>query len=109
MCVGLSDRDDWLELNDRELEPIPLGVKSVLDQAAGKAPAPVAGPHVGPAVGPGAGPDAGPAVGPAAGPDAVVEPRGPNVPILAKPPTKVRVVFSYLFFQEHESIKIINH
>ncbi|XP_070706993.1 endoplasmic reticulum mannosyl-oligosaccharide 1,2-alpha-mannosidase [Pempheris klunzingeri] len=81
---GLSDREDWLELNDRELKAIPLGVKSVLGQAEGKAPAPVAGPHVGPPVGP----DAGPGVGPGASSDAAVEPRGPNVPILAKPPTK---------------------
>ncbi|GLD75378.1 endoplasmic reticulum mannosyl-oligosaccharide 1,2-alpha-mannosidase-like protein, partial [Lates japonicus] len=69
---GLSDKEDWLELNDREVNAVPPGVKPVLGPAAGKAPVPVAGPHVGPAV----------------GPDAVEEPRGPNVPILPKPPTK---------------------
>ncbi|XP_038550327.1 endoplasmic reticulum mannosyl-oligosaccharide 1,2-alpha-mannosidase-like isoform X1 [Micropterus salmoides] len=65
---GLSDREDWLELNDRELKTIPPAVKSILEQAAGKAQVPVAGPAV--------------------GPDALVEPRGPNVAILAKPPIK---------------------
>ncbi|XP_041816194.1 endoplasmic reticulum mannosyl-oligosaccharide 1,2-alpha-mannosidase isoform X2 [Chelmon rostratus] len=77
---GLSDREDWLELNDKELKTILPGVKSLLDGAADKAPAPVAGPHVEPALVP----DAGPGVGL----DAVVEPRGPDIPILAKPPTK---------------------
>ncbi|XP_029372403.1 endoplasmic reticulum mannosyl-oligosaccharide 1,2-alpha-mannosidase isoform X1 [Echeneis naucrates] len=67
---GLPEREDWLELNDREL--IPLGVKPVLGPDADKPPAPVAGPHVGDAV----------------GPDPVLEPRGPNIPILPKPPIK---------------------
>ncbi|KAG8010865.1 Endoplasmic reticulum mannosyl-oligosaccharide 1 [Nibea albiflora] len=49
---GLSDREDWLDLNDRELKTILPVVKSVFGQAAGKAPAPVAGPHVQPALGP---------------------------------------------------------
>ncbi|KAM6975299.1 endoplasmic reticulum mannosyl-oligosaccharide 1,2-alpha-mannosidase isoform 1-T1 [Tautogolabrus adspersus] len=120
LCVGLSDRDDWLELNDRELEAVLPGVKPLLGQHVGKAPVPVAGPHVGPVLGPGAGqvirpdagpvirpdegpvirPDAGPVIRPDAGPvirpdaglvihpDAVEEPRGPNVPILPKPPIK---------------------
>ncbi|XP_026195471.1 endoplasmic reticulum mannosyl-oligosaccharide 1,2-alpha-mannosidase [Anabas testudineus] len=69
---GLSDREDWLALNDRELKATPPGVKPVLDPGTGKVPAPVPGPAVGP--------DAG------AGP--VLEPRGPNIPILAKPPNK---------------------
>ncbi|XP_030598628.1 endoplasmic reticulum mannosyl-oligosaccharide 1,2-alpha-mannosidase [Archocentrus centrarchus] len=69
---GLSDREDWLDLDDRELKAIPPGVKPVLGLAAGKVPAPVAGPHLQPAV----------------GPDAVPEPKGPNIPILAKPPKK---------------------
>ncbi|XP_078126874.1 endoplasmic reticulum mannosyl-oligosaccharide 1,2-alpha-mannosidase isoform X1 [Sander vitreus] len=73
---GLSDREDWLELNDREVKDIPPEVKSVLDQAEAKDPPPVAGPHMGPAV------------DPAAGADAVVGPKAPNVPILAKPPIK---------------------
>ncbi|XP_035523851.1 endoplasmic reticulum mannosyl-oligosaccharide 1,2-alpha-mannosidase [Morone saxatilis] len=81
---GLSDREDWLELNDREVKTILPDVKSVLGQAAGKAPAPVAGPHVEPALGPALRPD----VGPDAAPDSVVEPREPNILILAKPPTK---------------------
>lgn len=77
LCVGLSDKEDWLGLNDRELKAIPPGVKPVLDLAPGKAPAPVPGPHVGPAA------------GSHAVADTVLEPRGPNIPILAKPPTKV--------------------
>ena len=82
VCVGLSDKEDWLELNDREMKTILPDVKSILGPAAGKAPAPVAGPHVGPAL------------VPEVGPDAVVEPKGPNIPILAKPPTKVRLYFT---------------
>ncbi|XP_076614682.1 endoplasmic reticulum mannosyl-oligosaccharide 1,2-alpha-mannosidase [Chaetodon auriga] len=69
---GWSDREEWLEMNDRELKTILPDVKSVLVEAAGKAPAPVAGPHLEPAL----------------GLEAVVEPKGPNIPILAKPPTK---------------------
>ncbi|KAM9841270.1 endoplasmic reticulum mannosyl-oligosaccharide 1,2-alpha-mannosidase [Aulostomus maculatus] len=69
---GLSDRDDWLELSDRDLRAVPPGVKPVFGPAAAQSPAPVAGPHLGPAV----------------GPDATVEPRGPNIPMLEKPPIK---------------------
>ncbi|XP_054875317.1 endoplasmic reticulum mannosyl-oligosaccharide 1,2-alpha-mannosidase isoform X2 [Amphiprion ocellaris] len=69
---GLSDREDWLELNDPELKAAPPGVKPVLGPAAGDAPAPAAGPHLEPAV----------------VLDVVVDPRGPNVPILPKPPIK---------------------
>lgn len=81
-CLGLSDQEDWLELNDRELKAIPPGLKPVLGQAAGKAPAPVAGPHLRPAV----------------VPEAAGEARGPNIPILVKPPIKVTVVFVLLYF-----------
>ncbi|XP_031711634.1 endoplasmic reticulum mannosyl-oligosaccharide 1,2-alpha-mannosidase [Anarrhichthys ocellatus] len=73
---GGSDREDWLELNDRDVKDLPPGVKSILVQAEGKALPPVAEPHVLPAVDPDA----------VAG--AVVEPRGPNVPIMPKPPIK---------------------
>uniref|UniRef100_UPI0037E9AB3E endoplasmic reticulum mannosyl-oligosaccharide 1,2-alpha-mannosidase n=1 Tax=Semicossyphus pulcher TaxID=241346 RepID=UPI0037E9AB3E len=87
---GLSDGDNWLELNDREVKAVFPGVKPVLGQDAGLAA--VAGPHVGPAVGreavQGAAPPAHPDPGPGAGPDAVIEPKGPNVPILPKPPVK---------------------
>ncbi len=89
MCEGFSDGEDWLELNNRELKTIRPGLKSELGQAAGKAPAPVAGPHVGPALGPDA--------VPSAGLDAVDAARGPNFPILAKPPTKVGPVFVFIF------------
>lgn len=81
VCSGLSDRDEWLELNDREEKHLLPDVKAVLNEDAGKAPPPVAGPHVGPAV------DLDAVV------DAVVEPRRPNIPILAKPPIKVSVMF----------------
>uniref|UniRef100_A0A3Q2WME8 alpha-1,2-Mannosidase n=1 Tax=Haplochromis burtoni TaxID=8153 RepID=A0A3Q2WME8_HAPBU len=72
---GLSDQEDWLELNDRELKAIPPGVKPVLGQAAGKAPAPVGGPHLQLTV----------------VPDAAGEARGPNIPILVKPPVKKKI------------------
>ncbi|XP_074473105.1 endoplasmic reticulum mannosyl-oligosaccharide 1,2-alpha-mannosidase [Sebastes fasciatus] len=74
---GLPDREEWLDLNDREVKYVAPDVKSELDQDPGKAPPPVAGPHVGPAVDPDAGADA-----------MVMEPRGPIVPILPKPPIK---------------------
>ncbi|KAM6902437.1 endoplasmic reticulum mannosyl-oligosaccharide 1,2-alpha-mannosidase [Xenentodon cancila] len=65
---GVSDKEDWLELNDRQLNAGPPGLKPVLNPAAGKAPASV--------------------VGPAVGPVPVAEPKEPNIPILAQPPTK---------------------
>ncbi|KAM7393225.1 hypothetical protein PAMA_008055 [Pampus argenteus] len=73
--TGLSDREDWLEVNDRDIKAVPSGVKLVLRPDAGKSPAPVAGPHLEPAV----------------VPDAVVEPKEPKepiMPILPKPPIK---------------------
>ncbi|XP_059214119.1 endoplasmic reticulum mannosyl-oligosaccharide 1,2-alpha-mannosidase [Centropristis striata] len=83
---GLSDREEWLELNDGELKDLPVEVKSLLDQEADKAPPPpVAGPHVGPAVDPDAG-----AVEPVV---VVEEPRGPAVPILPKPPINKNKIF----------------
>lgn len=83
MCIlGLSDREDWLDLNDRQLNAALPGLKPLLNPAAGKAPAPVVGPHLGPAV----------------GPDPVAEPKGPSVPILAQPPTKVRFVILLKYF-----------
>lgn len=89
VCVGLSDREDWLELNDRGMKTSLPGVKSVSGQAEDKAPAPVARPHVGPHVSPHVGPDV--------DPDAMVEPRRPNFPILPKPPTKVRPKYYVVF------------
>ncbi|CAK6965113.1 endoplasmic reticulum mannosyl-oligosaccharide 1%2C2-alpha-mannosidase isoform X1 [Scomber scombrus] len=79
---GISDREEWLELNDRGLNAAPPGAKPELGPDAGKTPAPVAGPHLGPAVVPDV------AVPDALGPDAVEELKGPNIPILAKPPIK---------------------
>lgn len=67
--------ENWLELNDRDLQAGLPGMKPVLGTSADKSPAPVAGPHVG-------------LVG---GPDAVLEFKGPNIPVLEKPPKKVGV------------------
>lgn len=86
VCSGLPDREEWLDLNDREVKYVAPDVKSELDQDPGKAPPPVAGPHVGPAVDPDAGADA-----------MVMEPRGPIVPILPKPPIKVGLVFVFIY------------
>ncbi|XP_019961177.2 endoplasmic reticulum mannosyl-oligosaccharide 1,2-alpha-mannosidase [Paralichthys olivaceus] len=72
----LSDREDWLELTDRELNAAPPAVKPALGVAAAKVLAPVPEPHLGPA-------DI---------PDSVAEPRGPNFPILAKPPIKKKTI-----------------
>lgn len=98
LCAGLSDRDDWLELNEREVKP-------GLAQTVGKAPPPVAGPNVGAAVGPAVGPALGPALGPDVGPgvvpDAVEEPRGPNIPALVKPLMKV----TFFFFLNYISLE----
>ncbi|KAM9321965.1 endoplasmic reticulum mannosyl-oligosaccharide 1,2-alpha-mannosidase isoform 1-T2 [Pholidichthys leucotaenia] len=74
----LANQEDWEELNDRELKPIPAGVNLWLALAAGKVPAPMAGPRLGPAV----------------DPDPVAEPKGPNILILAKPPIKKKT-FGY--------------
>ncbi|KAJ4925954.1 hypothetical protein JOQ06_008139, partial [Pogonophryne albipinna] len=66
-----SDRDEWLELNDREVKDDLPDVQSVLDRPAAKVPPPAAGPAVGPD-------------------PAVVEPKGPNIPIFPKPPIKTQ-------------------
>lgn len=68
---GLSDREDWPDLTDRELKPVPPGVKPVLGPAVDKAPVPVAGPHLGPVDD--------------ERPDPAVEPIEPNILILPKP------------------------
>nr|XP_020470805.1 endoplasmic reticulum mannosyl-oligosaccharide 1,2-alpha-mannosidase-like [Monopterus albus]XP_020470806.1 endoplasmic reticulum mannosyl-oligosaccharide 1,2-alpha-mannosidase-like [Monopterus albus]XP_020470807.1 endoplasmic reticulum mannosyl-oligosaccharide 1,2-alpha-mannosidase-like [Monopterus albus] len=73
---GLADGEDWLEMNDRDLKASLSGGKPVLGPAGGKAVAPVAGPNVGPAV----------------GPEAIVEPRDPNIPALAKPLIKKKSI-----------------
>lgn len=88
-CVGLSDQEDWLELNDRELKAIPPGVKPVLGQAAGKAPDPVGGPHLQLTV----------------VPDAAGEARGPNIPILVKPPVKVSCICTSLFWKHQLKLR----
>lgn len=79
--LGLSDREDWLELNDRGVKTILPADKPV--HPVDKDPAPVAQPHVDPDV----------------GPDALVQPKNPNIPILPKPPIKVR--HEYLFLIIH--------
>lgn len=83
ICVGLSDKDAWFTLNYMELKPIGPDVKPVLDPAGVGPPAPVLGPAARPDV----------------GVEPVLEPRGPNIPNLAKPPTKVGVGFlSYFLY-----------
>ncbi|XP_029025299.1 endoplasmic reticulum mannosyl-oligosaccharide 1,2-alpha-mannosidase isoform X2 [Betta splendens] len=69
---GLSVKEAWFTPNDMELKPIGPDVKPVLDLAIGRPPVPVLRPAAGPDV----------------GADPVLEPKGPNIPILAKPPTK---------------------
>ncbi|KAM8827655.1 endoplasmic reticulum mannosyl-oligosaccharide 1,2-alpha-mannosidase isoform 2-T2 [Spinachia spinachia] len=73
---GWSDREHLLELNDRDVTDLPRGVKPLADVVAGKAPPPAAGPYVRQAV------------ERDVGGGAVVEPRGPNAPIMPKPPIK---------------------
>ncbi|XP_035464217.2 endoplasmic reticulum mannosyl-oligosaccharide 1,2-alpha-mannosidase [Scophthalmus maximus] len=75
---GLSDREDWPDLTNRELKPVPPGVKPVLGPAVDKAPVPVAGPHLGPHLGP----------VDDERPDPAVEPIEPNILILPKPLSK---------------------
>ncbi|KAM3874595.1 LOW QUALITY PROTEIN: endoplasmic reticulum mannosyl-oligosaccharide 1,2-alpha-mannosidase [Diretmus argenteus] len=75
---GLSDREDWLELDDKELKAMPQGVQPVVGPAVGKVPVDAAGPEVRPAVGPGL------------IPDIIAEPERPRVPFLPKPPIKKR-------------------
>lgn len=74
MCVssGLSDREDWLKVNDRDVEKIPAADKPA--RPADKDLDPIAEPHV----------------DPGAGPDALAAPKNPNVAIIPKPPGKVR-------------------
>ncbi|XP_029940565.1 endoplasmic reticulum mannosyl-oligosaccharide 1,2-alpha-mannosidase [Salarias fasciatus] len=71
-------RDEWLDVNDGDLNALAPGVKPILGPAAGKAPAPVAGPHL----------------APAPRPDAETQPRGPNILILAKPQLKKKTLFN---------------
>lgn len=71
--TAFPDGEDWPELSDRDLKTLDPDMKPMLGPAAVKAPAPVLGPHVAPRV----------------GADPVAEPKGPNIPILPKPPIKV--------------------
>ncbi|XP_053266961.1 endoplasmic reticulum mannosyl-oligosaccharide 1,2-alpha-mannosidase isoform X2 [Pleuronectes platessa] len=73
---GVSDRDEWLDLTDRELNQAPPAVKPVLGVEAAKALAPMPVPHL----------------GPAEVPDTVAEPKGPIIPILAKPPIQKKTI-----------------
>lgn len=76
-CTGLSDSEHWLQHRD-----LPPGVNPVLGPAAAEGPAPVAGPRV----------------GPVNTPDDFAEPRGPNVPMLARPPIKVQQLLWNMFW-----------
>ncbi|XP_054896499.1 endoplasmic reticulum mannosyl-oligosaccharide 1,2-alpha-mannosidase [Poeciliopsis prolifica] len=68
---GLSNKEDWLELGDRGL--VLPGLNPVLRPVEGRGP--VAGPHAEPAEDP-------------------MEPREPNIPVLARPPTKRKPFFN---------------
>lgn len=77
--IGLSDREGWLEVNDRGVRTIIPGGKSLSDQAAEKDPPPMVRPDV--------------------GADTVEETRGQNIPMMPKPPIKVDLhVFFILFW-----------
>lgn len=73
VCVssGLSEREDWLKVNERDAEKIPAADKP--SRPADKDLDPIAEPHVDP----GAGPDA-------------LAPKNPSVAVVPKPPVKVR-------------------
>lgn len=74
VCVssGLSEREDWLKVNERDAENgIPAADKPA--RPADKDLDPIAEPHVDP----GAGPDA-------------LAPKNPSVAVVPKPPVKVR-------------------
>ncbi|XP_075993874.1 endoplasmic reticulum mannosyl-oligosaccharide 1,2-alpha-mannosidase [Genypterus blacodes] len=81
---GLSDKEDWLEVDDRSLRPLPHRADAMMGPEAVKAPLPVVLPNGGMVPVPVAGPDPGPAVGP----DAKAEPVAPKAPVLAKPAIK---------------------
>ncbi|TWW66735.1 Endoplasmic reticulum mannosyl-oligosaccharide 1,2-alpha-mannosidase [Takifugu flavidus] len=65
---GFSDREGWLEVNDRGVRTIIPGGKSLSDQAAEKDPPPMVRPDV--------------------GSDTVEETRDQNIPMMPKPPIK---------------------
>lgn len=75
--LGLSDKEEWLELDGGRVKTIIPGGKADLGQDAEKAPPPVAGPDV--------------------GTDTVEDTRKENIPVMPKPPIKVRLarIFSF--------------
>ncbi|KAM4634018.1 endoplasmic reticulum mannosyl-oligosaccharide 1,2-alpha-mannosidase [Polymixia lowei] len=75
---GFSEKEDWLELDDRKLKAMPQGVMPVPRPAVGKAP------------GHAAGPDLEPAEGPGLIPGVIPEPQRAKAPTLPKPPIKKR-------------------
>ncbi|XP_067106049.1 endoplasmic reticulum mannosyl-oligosaccharide 1,2-alpha-mannosidase isoform X2 [Osmerus mordax] len=87
----VPDREDWVELDDRELRPVPPGANPVAGPAVGARAAAVglaAGPEVGPALGPAAGPVLIPV--PEIIPEIIPEPQKPKVLLLPKPLVKKR-------------------
>lgn len=75
--LGFSDREEWPEVDGRGVQAIIPGGKALSGQAAEKAPPPVAGPDV--------------------GADTVEDTRRENIPMMPKPPIKVRLARFFLF------------
>lgn len=83
--LGLSDREEWLELDGRRVKTVIPGGKALSGQAAEKAPPPVAGPDV--------------------GSDTVKDTRRENIPVMPKPPIKVRLArFLFVLVNGIESV-----
>lgn len=87
--VGFSDREGWLQVNDRGVRTIIPGGKSLSDQASEKDPPPMVRPDV--------------------GADTVEETRDQNVPMMPKPPIKVRLAcfFNFILANSIESVNYL--
>lgn len=87
--LGLSDGEGWWQVNGREVRTIIPGGKSLSDQAAEKDPPPMVRPDV--------------------GADTVEETRGQNIPMMPKPPIKVRLAcfFFNLFWPTALKVLIV--
>ena len=89
-AVGLSDAEDWLELDDRQIKVMPP-VKSL-----------EAGPLLGHAEA--AVPELRPAVKPRLIPEVVPEPQRLKAPIMPKPPVKVGKASEHIVRESYYSI-----
>lgn len=75
--LALSDRKEWPELDGIRVKTIIPGGKALSGQASEKAPPPVAGPDV-----------------------------GENIPVMPKPPIKVRLAHFFLFWSAASKVLI---